>query len=300
MADFSFLANHPLFSNLLEWLLSPASRTFFGFWLTSVLIALCWASLRWKKRSVYLKQTTQKSYWWNPSTIQDYQLVMLNQVLFYLIGAGWLIVSITLANQSFILLDRFFSPGSLSDYSAIPLFIGFALLLLLTDDLSRYALHRLLHWGWFWRIHQLHHSATTLTPISFLRVHPIEKLLYQIRSAVVYGICTGIFFFLTQQHPQQWLIFGVLGTTFIFNLLGANLRHSMIPISYGRLEKLFISPLQHQLHHGKTTSRKNYGSMLAIWDRMFNSWLPGKTPAELPDKEFPLHQQLLLKKNSYD
>jgi len=82
--------------------------------------------------------------------------------------------------------------------------------------------------------------------------------------------------------------------------LGANLRHSMIPISYGRLEKLFISPLQHQLHHGKTTSRKNYGSMLAIWDRMFNSWLPGKTPAELPDKEFPLHQQLLLKKNSYD
>ena len=41
---------------------------------------------------------------------------------------------------------------------------------------------------------------------------------------------------------------------------------SHIWISFGRLEKVFISPAQHQLHHSVGNSNSNLGSVLSIWD----------------------------------
>ena len=60
----------------------------------------------------------------------------------------------------------------------------------------------------------------------------------------------------------------------LFNALGANLRHSHIWLSYGRvMEHIFISPAQHQIHHSVAIKHhdKNYGSMFAIWDWMFGT-----------------------------
>ena len=281
---------------LLDWLIAPHSRTFIAFLLSALIISVCWVMLDRPQRSCYLKQLGQKNYWWNPSTRQDYTLVVMNTLLFSVLGISWLILSLSVANQAFALLDASFEPRALAPMPSTALFIGFSLSLILIDDLSRYGLHRLLHWGWFWRIHQLHHSATALTPISFLRVHPLEKGLYQLRSSSVYGACTGIFFFLVGQHPQLWLIFGIAGASLLFNLFGANLRHSMIPISYGKLEYLLISPLQHQLHHSPSLSRHNYGSLLSIWDLLFSSWAPGKQARALPSEHKPLIDQLLLKR----
>ena len=56
---------------------------------------------------------------------------------------------------------------------------------------------------------------------------------------------------------------------FLFNITGANLRHSHVNISYGMfLEKIFISPAQHQVHHSISDKHrdKNFGAILAIWD----------------------------------
>ena len=58
-------------------------------------------------------------------------------------------------------------------------------------------------------------------------------------------------------------MFGVL-----FNFAAANLRHSHIWISFGRLEKIFISPAQHQIHHSVGNSNANLGSIFSIWDGM--------------------------------
>ncbi|MEZ4574494.1 MAG: sterol desaturase family protein [Vampirovibrionales bacterium] len=60
----------------------------------------------------------------------------------------------------------------------------------------------------------------------------------------------------------------------LFYLLGYNLRHSHIWISYGpRLEQLFISPAQHQIHHSAEERHwdKNMGLILAIWDKAFGT-----------------------------
>ena len=59
---------------------------------------------------------------------------------------------------------------------------------------------------------------------------------------------------------------------FIFSLLGSNLRHSHIPLAYFRaLEKWFISPKQHQIHHSKKYFNKNFGGYLSIWDSVFGT-----------------------------
>lgn len=279
----------------INWLIDPQSRTFIAYGLSSLVLVLLWVGLSWQQRLPYLKQLTQKSYWWNTSTRQDYQLILLNAVLFSILSITWVVFTITIANSVFKLLSTVSEPRAYAEASSLLLFSLFTLALVLLEDLSRYALHRLLHWRFFWRIHQLHHSATILTPLSFLRVHPIEKLLYQLRSATVYGSCTGVFFFLVGEHPQAWLIFGISGASLLFNALGANIRHSMIPIGYGPLEKLFISPLQHQLHHSDQYNRKNYGAIFSFWDRLFSSWTAGDKQAPLPAKEKKLLDQLLLK-----
>src|SRR5690606_13916908 len=63
---------------------------------------------------------------------------------------------------------------------------------------------------------------------------------------------------------------------FLFNFLGANLRHSHVWLRFGAWERWFISPAQHQLHHGRTRAMtsSNYGTWLACCDRWAGSWRP--------------------------
>jgi hypothetical protein len=52
------------------------------------------------------------------------------------------------------------------------------------------------------------------------------------------------------------------------------LRHSHIKIRYPKIiERIFISPGQHQIHHSteKKHFDKNFGVAFAIWDLMFGS-----------------------------
>ena len=51
--------------------------------------------------------------------------------------------------------------------------------------------------------------------------------------------------------------------SFIFNIAGANLRHSHIEIAYWTwLEKIFISPAQHQLHH--SIENKHFNKIMVL------------------------------------
>ena len=144
----------------------------------------------------------------------------------------------------------------------------FSVTLFVCWDLSRYLLHRLMHAvPALWALHQVHHSAEVLTPMTFYRTHPIESLLYQLRGVLVAGALTGVFFWLFQTNAQPWQLLGVSTFGFVFNLLGGNLRHSHVWLSYGPLERWLISPAQHQLHHADGCQR-NYGAWLAVWDRV--------------------------------
>ena len=69
-------------------------------------------------------------------------------------------------------------------------------------------------------------------------------------------------------------VFGASVGVVIFHSLGSNLRHSHIKIRYPKIiERIFISPGQHQIHHSteKQHFDKNFGVAFAIWDLMFGS-----------------------------
>jgi len=125
-----------------------------------------------------------------------------------------------------------------------------------------------------WAFHKVHHSAETLTPITVFRAHPIEILLFSLRSSIVQAICIATFIFFFGDNITLTSILGANIFIFVFNILGSNLRHSHIAIPYWpAIEKIFISPAQHQIHHSVEVQHhdKNFGVTLAIWDWMFGS-----------------------------
>ena len=124
-----------------------------------------------------------------------------------------------------------------------------------------------------WEFHKTHHSARVLTPVTLYRTHPIESAMATVRNSLSTGVSIGFFIFLFNSKYTLFTVLGVNLFGFVFNFLGSNLRHSHIPISFGFMEHIFISPKQHQLHHSKNPKHydKNFGVSLSIWDALCRS-----------------------------
>ncbi len=102
----------------------------------------------------------------------------------------------------------------------------------------------------------------------------MEQCLQALRGILVVGVVAGLFAWLSLGRASVWTLYGVPGAMLVFNVLGANLRHSSVWLPYPRgVEHLLISPAQHQQHHdvSEARQRSNYGSALAVWDWMGNS-----------------------------
>ena len=282
--------------SLFSWLLDPAMRTFYGYWPGCLLIALIWAVFNWNKRSIHIKELFNKSYWLNPSCYQDYLMIIFNRSLFALLSIGWFVITISISLQVFHFLQLFgeaTEPNSVANNWTI--LVVYTVILFLLDDGSRFLLHRVMHkYDFLWRIHQMHHSATKLTPLTSLRLHPFESVLYQLRSTLIHGTCAGCSFYFLGFQADSAQIWGATIWVVAFNILGANLRHSHIKINYGVFEKLLISPSQHQAHHGVKTMNSNFGAVLSIWDRMAGTWRCGKKDYAFPKEVQSLKKQLLL------
>jgi sterol desaturase/sphingolipid hydroxylase (fatty acid hydroxylase superfamily) len=157
----------------------------------------------------------------------------------------------------------------------------------LLADLSFYVVHRLVHRvGVLWEFHKVHHSATVLTPITYLREHPVEQFVQVTVAALFVGPASGVFMHFFPGQLTVLTILGLNAITFVwFFLLGANLRHSHVWLSFGPVfDRLLSSPAQHQIHHSDDPAHydRNFGSMLAIWDWMFGTlYAPVQRPATL-------------------
>lgn len=260
----------------LEHFSSPNKRLYWGYLFTTVLLAYwCFRHQKFTSEPSFIKYAIPKDVWLHSSSRLDLQVWALNILLKFTV-IGSLLFS---ANEFGIWLFK--SLSSISDLSldqegnlVFPLSL-FTLFVFFVDDFSRYFLHMLLHKvPLLWRLHKLHHSAEVLTPITVYRIHPIESLLYGCRLTLVHGITLGLGVFLFSSKLEIYEVAGANAAVFIFNLFGANLRHSHLWLSWGdAFEKWFISPAQHQIHHSTDVKHfdKNFGSCFAIWDRMFGS-----------------------------
>ena len=264
----------------LDYLLSPQQRLFWGYLLIAFLIAQIYLHYNRQPGSVVF----DKRLWWHPSARLDYAYFVVSAIIklaiLYplLINAGsvtrWLleIYSQVFGYQEKIYIGQYW------------LLSAYSLSLFLVGDFSRYCLHRCMHRiPLLWAFHKIHHSAEVLTPFTFYRVHPLENLLFGLRYALSAGLVTSLFLYFFGSGLQVLQILGVNIFVFLAHLLGDNLRHSPIALAYpGWLEKVFISPAQHQLHHRVDGNRCNYGGVLAIWDRVFASLALSSSDKGLP------------------
>lgn len=120
-------------------------------------------------------------------------------------------------------------------------------IIVMASDFCKYWAHRWHHeWKVLWPFHAVHHSADVLTPLTVHRTHPVEPIIRNLLITVIVGIVQGVMLFALIGQIDIVTLGGANAMYVLFNMLGANLRHSHIWLSYGRvMEHIFISPAQH-------------------------------------------------------
>jgi sterol desaturase/sphingolipid hydroxylase (fatty acid hydroxylase superfamily) len=221
-------------------------------------------------------------YFWNQSSKLDLKLFLTNRIFkfFFIlpfeVAAIYQVCKLVLSSSNLPNLGL-----NLSSTSALVLYTS---ALFVFDDFLRFIQHYIMHKvPALWEIHKVHHSAHTLNPMSLYRVHFIEVGISAIRRIFGTTVLTCTMFVISTQSISGYQIAGALAFNFIFNVLGGNLRHSHIPLSFGFLERIFISPLQHQIHHSKNSAHfdKNFGVALSVWDQIFKTWHKGRVSSPI-------------------
>lgn len=143
--------------------------------------------------------------------------------------------------------------------------------IVLAADLGFFVSHYLQHRvPLLWEFHKVHHSAEVLHPITAYRSHPIDEAVKMTLVGGGTGVALGLAAYLTGQQVQGFTVLGVNVLVLLFSVAGSHLRHSHVWLSYGRFDRIFVSPAMHQIHHSCAPQHvdKNLGGMFTIWDRL--------------------------------
>lgn len=266
-----------------SYFLDPSKRIHFLYIITSLALAF-YVYKKAKVEGSFLAYVFDKESWTSKSALVDYGLLFFNGfVKVFLIGP-YLVFGIYLSYKiEGFLPDVFGYPKA--SLSASNTLILYTISLTVLSDFATYIVHYLMHRiPLFWEFHKIHHSATTLNPLTQYRLHPVELIINNAKGILVLGVVTGLFRYLSANPVDELTVIGANVFSFVFLLFGANLRHSRIPLKYcGWLEYIFISPYQHQIHHSnkEVHFNKNIGSKLAIWDWIFGTLVQSKSVDQL-------------------
>lgn len=258
----------------------PGSRFFHLNLIVTLIFILIWAALTVAQKdpkTIFKKFTGsifRKKYWWNRSTKFDYQIYFLNSLFKVFLFIPFLDFTFRISTS----IVRWLLPMNNYDMLKLPptavnMFL-FTIAAFMFDDFLRFFHHWWMHRSKIlWEFHKTHHSARLLTPVTLYRAHPVESAMATVRNSISTGVSVGLFIFLFNSQYSLFTVFSVNIFGFVFNLLGSNLRHSHIPISFGLLEHIFISPKQHQIHHSTNPKHfdSNFGVSLSLWDGLIGT-----------------------------
>jgi sterol desaturase/sphingolipid hydroxylase (fatty acid hydroxylase superfamily) len=163
----------------------------------------------------------------------------------------------------FVYISKYLNVGLLSVKNPLTWVIAFLLY-----DLSYYWMHRMHHEiKILWATHSVHHHGEDY------------NLATALRQTSTGWLWKWIFYL-------PMIILGIPGEVFI-TVAGINLVyqfwvHTEHIGHLGVLEKIFITPMNHGIHHAKNKEYidANYGGVFIIWDRMFGTYT-----ARMPDVE---------------
>ena len=138
-----------------------------------------------------------------------------------------------------------------------PLWLQVPLIVLGTDLLGYWG-HRAQHKiSVLWRPHAVHHMPHKLYALNGLRAHPGDTA-FAFTVSTVWVLAIGF-------AQEAFVIASVLQTSFLL------LQHAS-----GRfptwLEKVFVTPAWHAVHHDRTGTVANLAHVITLWDRVFRTF----------------------------
>lgn len=272
--------------------LAPGSQ----YSLTSLLAALCLAAgfivlQRYRKNRRIRMRTIVRALFprhilRSPSNGADFGYLFFNTFV-YGLTFGWAVLSYQLLTNGIIAaLVAAFGPVA---PSRLPEFVVGAivtLVLFLAYELGYWFNHALSHRVPFlWEFHKVHHSATVLTPVTSIRVHPVYMVIFANIIAISTATASGFANYLFGDTSYQYALSGTNLILVLFIYSYVHLQHSELwmPLS-GLLGRIVMSPAHHQVHHSTLPAHfnKNMGSCLALWDWAFGTlYVPGKEREKL-------------------
>ena len=213
----------------------------------------------------------------HPSALVDYQLIAVNAVL-----APWTFITSVISVAAVAAWVQAFMQRVVGTSGVLPwnagTAIAFTFAMMVTRDFAFYVDHVLKHRiPLLWEFHKVHHSAEVLTPFTIERKHPVAFMMMIPIVFVAVGVCQGIAAALFFGRIEETTLFGINAFVALSNLAGAHLRHSHMWLSFGRLDRVIVSPAVHQVHHSAAPEHrdKNYGETFAIFDWLFGTlYLP--------------------------
>ena len=138
----------------------------------------------------------------------------------------------------------------------------------LLSDFIWYFYHRAGHRiNLFWAAHIIHHQSEDYNYTVALNLTPFQVLI-----RVGFWSLMPVIGFSAE---------AVLGTHLFIGAYQFLLHTTLIP-KLGIIEKIFVTPSHHRVHHGSNGLYldKNYGGVLIIWDRLFNSFQEETEPVK--------------------
>jgi sterol desaturase/sphingolipid hydroxylase (fatty acid hydroxylase superfamily) len=217
-----------------------------------------------------------RALWLHRSTFHDLAMFVINSVWYsFLLLAPLERLSGAIGTRTWGLLHETFGPSTVI-WTGLGPALALSVVVFVLADLAFYLFHRLVHRvPLLWEFHKVHHSAPVLQPLTSLRLHPVDVVLHGAIAGVMLGPALGLAGWLSGGALEPWTIQGINGLLFLALLLGYNLQHSRVWLSFGPLDRWLICPAAHQLHHSADPSHhsRNFGNMLAVWDRLFASQL---------------------------
>ncbi|WP_417242858.1 sterol desaturase family protein [Celeribacter sp.] len=238
-----------------------------------VTLAIMWLFYRLQVRRGRMAQgfwawATPARIWRHRSTRLDIELFVIGRVMvaFDIFGRLSLITVIAVAISRGL-------PAPAPVALIGPVTVAF--LMWLASDMTTYWMHRAYHQiRVIWPLHAVHHSAEVMTPITAYRQHPLALVLSTVVKTAGLGIVQGLIAAFLAPDTTAATFAGVNLFAMAANFAMANLHHSHIWMRYPAwLERVVISPAQHQIHHSTRRAHynSNYGQTLALWDWAFGT-----------------------------
>lgn len=179
-----------------------------------------------------------------------------HDVLFALFNATLVVPLVTALTLAFVAVARGAFPWIvLPRMGLLPRWAAIAAIFVAMDGCNWFAHlanHRVRA---LWRFHELHHSQEDLNVLTVFRTHPLVHLSYLI--ALVPGVVL--------------LANGALSVTMLVVYAAmVAFAHSNTNLGFGPLERIFVSPNYHRIHHKVDAAQDvNLGFALTIWDQLF-------------------------------